>query len=64
MGQLMSQHVNREESKKAINYIFPPVSYLGDKVLDSAMQVDENYSREIEGLLKKFTSSAYPLGSN
>jgi hypothetical protein len=53
----MSQHVNREESKKAINYIFPPVSYLGNKVLDQAMQVDDNYNKEIEGLLKKYTNN-------
>lgn len=58
MGQLISQHVNREESKNAINYIFPPVSYLGfgSKVLDQA-KVDENYNKEIENLLKKYTQN-------
>lgn len=42
MGQLMSQHVNKEESKKAISSIFPPQFYgYGKQVLD---QVDEGYN--------------------
>lgn len=48
--------MNREESKNAINSIFPPTSYLGigNKVLDQA-KTDENYNNEIEVLLKKYT---------
>ena len=29
MGQLIQQHVNREQSRDAINTIFPPHSYGG-----------------------------------
>lgn len=59
IGQLMSQHVNKEESKNAINHIFPPVSYLGygGKVLEQVKQ-DDNYNKEIEGLLKKYTANS------
>ncbi len=58
MGQLISQHVNREEGRNAINNIFPPTSYLGygNKVLDQ-MKTDDNYNKEIEGLLKKYTAN-------
>lgn len=54
----MSQHVNREESKNAINSIFPP-SYFGygQKVLDQIKGDDEaNYNNEIEGLLRKYSA--------
>jgi hypothetical protein len=58
MGKLISQHVNKEESKAAINYIFPPQQYLGTgaKVLDVVKQ-DDNYNKEIENLLKKYTAN-------
>ena len=46
----MSQHVNKEESRNAINYIFPPVQYLGyggAGKIESA-KYDDNYNREID----------------
>ena len=42
-----------------INYIFPPVSYLGigGKVLEQHGKFDDNYNKEMEGLLKKYTQN-------
>ena len=61
MGQLMSQHVNREEARLVINNIFPPTSYLGygnrGGVDQQVLKTDEAYNREIETLLKKYTAN-------
>ena len=54
MGQLMSQHVNKEEIRQAINMIFPPAFYgLGQK--QQEVKGDDNYNREIEELLRKYS---------
>eukprot|EP00347_Sterkiella_histriomuscorum_P022347 403330799 len=66
IGQLMSQHVNKEESRNAINYIFPPVQYLGyggAGKIESA-KYDDNYNREIDQLLKKYTQNTQYKGFN
>ena len=65
MGKLMAQHVDPQESRSAINAIFPPQQYLGTgaKVLDQARQ-DEAYNKEIEELLKKFTGGTHYRGFN
>ena len=58
MGQLISQHVNREESKIAINQIFPPnyYGYAGKQVLDQVKD-NQEYNEEIEGLLTKYAGN-------
>ena len=55
IGALFSSHVNKEESKKAINSIFPPALY------GYSHGPDENpaaYDKEIQKLLRKYTADS------
>ena len=44
MGQIMSQHVNLEESNNAINEIFPQDLYLGTNGMEILNEVNQDFN--------------------
>lgn len=58
MGQILSQHVNLEESSMAINQIFPPDQYFGNEqqILKEAQATqNKHFINEMEDLVNKFS---------
>ena len=59
VGKLISQVSGAKDSESVISQIFPPHSYgYGGKVFDKPKDED-NYNREIESLLQKYSQN-YP----
>lgn len=58
MGQLMSLHVNKEESKNVINSIFPPQYYgYGKQGGGEQTKEDQEFNKEIDSLLRKYSAA-------
>lgn len=51
MGQLLMQHVNIEESRSAINEIFPPAQFFGSEQQILHDVQNQGYNREMEDLV-------------
>lgn len=58
MGQLIQQHVDLEESSRAINEIFPPAQFFGSEQQILEDVHNKGYNKEMEDLVNKFTSGS------
>lgn len=58
MGQLLQQHVDLEESSKAINSVFPDHQFFGheQQILEEVQ--NRGFTREMENLVDQFTQHA------
>jgi len=55
MGQLIQQHVDIDESQRAMNEIFPPNMFFGSEQQILEDVKNKGYNQEMEDLVSKFT---------